>query len=405
MNRFLVVSADCHAGLPLRQYRDYLDPQYREIMDQAAPVELDMANKASASFLIKDINEEWRRGNEAGLSGAWDHDRRIEVLDSDGLAAEVIFPDGVTECNMPPFGAGLGLDTDTGVDPTLQWAGARAHNRWLAELCAQAPERHIGVAIVPLLWDVDEAIQEAKWARDHGLRGVLLPNLTRHHKSYNHTAYHPFWQACEDLGLVVHFHSGAAPREQFFGPGWPAESAEEYVGGVGCYISEVVFWTSRPVTFLIWGGVFEKFPELRVAITETGTTWAIPPWLQLLDHHYHDADFSRKMGDGYKRHLSMSPSEYFNRNVAIGASCISRKDAELCDTIGLKRLMWGSDYPHPEGAWPKTRDSMAKTFSGLPIDHVTAMLGENAVDFYRLDRAALAAVAERIGPSRAELAA
>ena len=405
MDRFIIVSADCHAGLPLRRYRDYLDPQYRELMDQAAPIELELANKAAESFLIKDVNDEWRRGNERGLSGAWDHDRRVAVLDEDGVAAEVIFPDGVTESNMPPFGAGLGLDTGDEIDPALQWAGARAHNRWLAELCAQAPERHVGVAIVPLVWNVDEAIQEARWAREHGLRGVLLPNLTRSHKSYNHVCYHPFWRACEDLRLVVHFHSGAAPREQFFGPGWPSESSDAYVGGVGCYISEIVFWTCRPVTFLIWGGVFEKFPDLRVAITETGTTWAIPPWLRLLDHHYHDADFSRKMGDGYKRQLSMPPSAYFHRNVAIGASCITRNDAELYGETGLKRLMWGTDYPHPEGTWPRTRAELSGTFSGLPTEHVAAMLGENAIDFYRLDRAALSELAERIGPSRAELSA
>ncbi len=404
-NRFIVVSADCHAGLPIDRYRSYLDPQYRDIMDQAVPIEKAMADKASESFLIKEINAEWRRGNEAGLSGAWDHDQRIAVLDADGVAAEVVFPDGVTETNMPPFGGGLGLSTDASVDSELQWAGARAHNRWLAELCAQDRERHVGIAIVPLLWNVDEAIQEAQWAHEHGLRGVLLPNMTRHHKSYNHVQYHPFWRVCEDLGLVVHFHSGSAPHEQFFGPKWPEESPADYIGGVGCYISEIVFWTSRPVTFLIWGGVFETFPKLRVAITETGTTWTLPTWLRLLDHHYRDADFSRKMGDGYKSHLSMAPSDYFHRNVAIGASCITRNDAKLYGEIGLKRLMWGTDYPHPEGTWPTTRDNLAKTFSGLPEKHIADMLGENAVSFYGLDRAALAAIAQRIGPERSQLAA
>ena len=69
----------------------------------------------------------------------------MRVLDGDGIAGEVIFPDGITEMNMPPFGAGLSLPTEN-VVPELQWAGARAHNRWLAELCQMAPERRVGVA-------------------------------------------------------------------------------------------------------------------------------------------------------------------------------------------------------------------------------------------------------------------
>lgn len=73
------------------------------------------------------------------------------MLDADGIAGEVIFVDGITEMNTPPFGAGLSLPTED-IVPELQWAGARAHNRWLAELCAQAPARHCGVAVMPLLW-------------------------------------------------------------------------------------------------------------------------------------------------------------------------------------------------------------------------------------------------------------
>ena len=88
------------------------------------------------------------------LSGAWDHDARLRVLDGDGIAGEILFPDGITEMNSPPFGAGLSLPTEN-VVPELQWAGARAHNRWLAEFVAMAPERRVGVAIVPALWDVD----------------------------------------------------------------------------------------------------------------------------------------------------------------------------------------------------------------------------------------------------------
>ena len=77
---------------------------------------------------------------------------------------------------MPPFGAGLSLPTE-GINAELQWAGARAHNRWIAELCAAAPDRRAGIAIVPALWDVGEAVREVAWAREHGLRGILIPSM------------------------------------------------------------------------------------------------------------------------------------------------------------------------------------------------------------------------------------
>ena len=375
MDRYIVVSSDCHVGLPMAEYREYLDPQYREIMDTALPIETRLSEKASESFLIKEINEEWRRGIEDGLTGAWIHEERIKVLDGDGIAAEVMFPDGVTEMNSPPFGAGIGLSTAEEIVPELQWAGARAHNRWLAEFCSEDPERHVGLAIVPVVWDPQEAVLEARWAAENGLKGVVLPNLTRHHKGYNHTCYHPFWEACEDLGLIVHYHSGGAPHEQFFGTNWPEESPEDHVGAVGAYVSEVLWWTYRPLSFMIWGGVFERFPKLKTIVTETGTCWMVPHWLKLLDHMYHDVQFSRKMGN-FCRHLSLSPSEYFKRNVGIGASCIARADAEERHKLGLTQIMWGSDYPHPEGSWPHSREQMVQSFTGMPDDEIAMMLGE-----------------------------
>ncbi len=404
MSKYIVISSDCHAGLPMAQYRDYVDPKYRETMDLAVPVELDMAGRASDSFLIKDINEEWRAGCGEGLTGAWDYEQRLKVLDGDGVAVEVVFPDGVTEHNSPPFAAGLGLPAHADIDPELQWAGARAHNRWLAEFLSPDPVRHIGIASVPLLWDVEEGIAEARRAHENGLRGVLLPNLTYDHPGYHHARYHPFWEACQDLGLIVHFHSGGAPHSQFFGPKWPEESDPDFIGAMGIYVSEVVFWTFRPLTFMIWGGVFEKFPQLKVVVTETGTCWTLPSWVKLLDHNYSGVEFARKLGN-FHAHLSMAPSEYFRRNVAVGASCILRRDVELRHEIGLPQLMWGTDYPHPEGAWPHSRKQMVDTFQGLPDDEIAAFLGENALRFYGLEREKIAPIAERIGPAREEFQA
>jgi predicted TIM-barrel fold metal-dependent hydrolase len=395
-DRVLVVSSDCHAGLPIADYKPYIDSQYHEMMDAVVPITIEMSKKAEASFLIKEINDEWRSGIEKELTGAWDYEQRVKMLDSDGIAAEVVFPDGITEINTPPFGAGLGLPTKN-IDPELQWAGAMAHNRWLSELCANNPARHIGVGIIPLLWDVEQAIEKVRWCVEHGLTSVMIPSMTHDFPAYNHTKYHPFWQACEDLGVIVHFHSGPADTSAYFGPDFPVGSTEDRPGAMGIYVSEVMWWLYRPLTFMIWGGVFELFPKLKTVITEGGTTWMLPQWLRMLDHNYTDVHHSAKLGD-FRSHLSMKPSDYFARNIGIGASCIPRCDVEAREEVGVDKMMWGSDYPHPEGTWPKTQAILDEVFTGFPEADVRAILGGNAVNFFGLDRDALQVIADKIGP-------
>ena len=200
--RYLVVSTDGHAGLLPEKYRDYLDPQHRERFDREIGAEVAARVAREKDFLIDEFNEKWRAGNGAKLAAAWDSDMRLEVIDADGVTAEVLFPDGITERNAPPFGAGLGL-RPYGVDPELQWAGARAHNRWIAEFCAAAPVRRIGLAIVPMLYDVDAAVREVVWAHEHGLQGILIPALTGDHAPYNHPKYYPVWRACEERAVQL----------------------------------------------------------------------------------------------------------------------------------------------------------------------------------------------------------
>ncbi len=385
MGRYLVISSDCHAGLRPERYRDYLDPKYRDVFDVALPIQIQETEAAAKKFLVADINAEWRKGREQPLSGAWDHDERVKVLDGDGIAGEVIFPDGITEMNMPPFGAGLSLPTEN-IDPELQWAGARAHNRWLAEFCQMAPERRAGVAITPVLWDTDTAVQEIHWAKENGLAGILIPSRWGRLDAYHHPKYDPIWAACEELGMVVHLHSGSAPMEDY----------GDQQGMMGIYITEVVWWSVRPLWFLIWGGVFERHPGLKLVITESTAIW-VPEALQLMDQRYSETHYSAKLGD-FRSHLSLKPSEYFRRNVSLGASCMPRREVELRHEIGLANIMWGSDYPHPEGSWPYTRSQMVESFHGVPKDELAAMLGGNAVELYGFDREKLAPLVARIGP-------
>ena len=206
---------------------------------------------------------------------------------SDGVGAELIYPTvGMLICNHPDF--------------DYKKACFDAYNRWLQSYVAHDPKRLVGLGQTALR-TVKEGIADLERIKAMGFRGVMMPGNPGE-KDYDDPAYDPFWEACEQLGVVVCFHSGAAPNEEFFGPGWPEKADADYPGAMGIYVSEVLWWTYRPLTFLIWGGVFERFPRLKVSFTETGCGWMLPPYLRLLDHNYHDVQFSAKLGD-FRSHL------------------------------------------------------------------------------------------------------
>lgn len=385
MDRYLVISSDCHAGLPPERYRDYLDPRHREAFDRALPLQIENTRRAEEKFLVREFNERWRKGIEKPLTGAWDSGQRVQVLDADGVAAEVLFPDGITEMNSPPFGAGLSLRC-WGVDPELQWAGARAHNRWLAEFCAEVPARRAGIASIPVLYDIDEACREIRLARERGLRGILIPAMWGDFPAYHHPRYEPVWALCQDLGMPVHTHSGPAP------------DFEDLPGMMGIYLMEFVWWAARPLWFLIFGGVFERFPRLKFVVTEV-SEFHLPALLELMDVRASTKHTSGKLGN-FRKHLRLEPRQYFERNCWIGASLLDPLGVSRRHQVGISRMMWGTDYPHPEGLWPNTRQKLLECFRGVPEAELEPLFGANAVSVYDLDAAALRAVADRIGPEK-----
>ncbi|HUS62191.1 MAG TPA: amidohydrolase family protein, partial [Acidimicrobiales bacterium] len=201
--RFMVISADCHAGLPNAEYRDWLDPAFREPFDQSLIERTRQQELAMQGFLNKEFAKEWAEENEEGLRGSWDASRRDKELDADGVVGEVIFPDGdaVMSGASAPFGAGLGQSGDTPPDHLL--AGAQAHNRWLAELCATSPDRRRGIAVVPIAFvDVEVSVAEIRRSFESGLRGgILIPPMWQPGAPYHDVKYDPIWALCQELDL------------------------------------------------------------------------------------------------------------------------------------------------------------------------------------------------------------
>ncbi len=391
MSRYLIISSDCHAGLPTVEYRDYLDPQYRDAFDESV-LRAEAARAAMGDgmgIMDPEFARQWEEENEEGLRGGWDAAHRDKELDADGVAGEILFPvsDAVAGSTSAPFGAGLSMSAD--VEPELMLAGARAHNRWLAELCAVAPERRGGVALAPILHDPDAAVAEIEWAREHGLRGgILIPSLWGKYAPYYDERYDPVWAACQGLDMPVHTHSGAA--------------GGEYGDNIGLYTTETTWWSARPLWFLIWSGVFERYPRLKFVVTECLTSW-VPELLWRMDTGYMREHGSKKLAHNLERKLTMKPSEYFDRNCFMGASTMKRREIALRYEIGVGNIMWGNDFPHPEGTWPHTTEWLRSAFSDVPEDETRQMLGTTAAAVYNFDVDALAPLVARIGPTPEDL--
>lgn len=390
--RYLLISSDAHAGLPLRRYRDYLESRYHAAFDAELPAEMARRQLEKDTFMDEAFEAQWLQGIvPTGLTGAWDSAERERQQDAVGIAGEIIFPDGLTDFNAPPFNAGFTLPVGEGIDPELQWAGARAHNRWIAEFCAESPLRRAGLAVVPVLYDVEAAVAEIRQAKRSGLRGLVIPAVCAPHPEYNSPRYEPIWAVCEELGMVVHTHGGAAP---YYG-----RSTDP--GIMGIYMTEFAWWAYRPVWFLIWAGVFERHPRLQFVVTELGANW-VPLLKSVMDHRFERNHVTAKLGD-YHGELRLRPSEYFDRNVSIGSSFAPRSDVTARHAIGLDNIMWGADYPHPEGLWPEVGGFLRESFHDVPEDERRAMMGLNAAALYGFDVEGLAPLVDRIGPRREDL--
>lgn len=389
----VVVSVDTHVGPRLvEDLRPYCPSTYLDRFDDfVGEADALLASIGGfADFLLKHPNQR--------TAGHYDSAARLADYDYDGIAAGVIFHGSQ---NFVPLPFGPLLPGGKPADPELSAIGLQIYNRWLADFVAQAPHRHVGLAYVPM-GDVDDAIAQVEWAHDHGLKGVNFPAMVDGGLlEYNNPAWDPFWAVCEERRMPLVTHVGARGSATYQGPGATAIIA----------IETGTFYSHRAVWWLIFGGVFERFPGLKHVITETPGNWY--PGLALeLDAVWEMFTTQPEMNAAFFETTPRRPSEYMDRNLFFGASFASPHEAEQAVLHGFQsQLMWGSDYPHLEGTFVHpdgsdmpsvTKLALRNTFCQIPPEHTRRMVGDNAIGVYDLDRAKLSAVAASIGAPTAD---
>ena len=409
-DKVLIISSDCHAGTLPSGYNEYMPAKYHDQANQWwVQYTREMMNRVGTFFDQEAVEAYSDDAGEGGgrmeamsnpsvapndkdlldmLSdpsnpfaprrGEYDAAVRIQELDDDGVAGEIVFP------QMAPFGAGL-MQYRHDVTPELNLEGCRAYNRWLADFCNTNPKRMAGVALINVD-DIDVTVQEIRDAHAAGIwGGVLLPSSTGSFPFYHHPRYEPIWAVCEELDLPIQSHSGWSPD---YG---------DVEAATAMFISEVDMWAQRPFTAMMWSGAFERHPGLKYMLTEVGCGWILEK-LRVLEFKAANPIFKH-----FTKGLTLSPTEYFERNCWIGASFLPAHEGKLRHEIGVDKLMWGSDYPHLEGTWPNTMKALTETFGDYPEQEIRDILGLNAAGAYGFDVNELTPIASEIGPSIAEI--
>ena len=210
------------------------------------------------------------------------------------------------------------------------------------------------------------AVEELKQLAKDGLRGVFVGALPIAGKSFGHADFDPIWATAQDLGMAVGLH--LVVHKKYIGNEWYCDRDPGFM-----FLSMNVIQDPRmALTTMVYDGVFERFPRLRVATIESASGW-VAEWLDRLDYRFSYM--------GHTTQMKRPASEYFERNIWISADPTERTLPYMVELVGDDKFFVGSDYPHAEGFTEPVKKTRA-SLSRLPESSVNKILGENAAKFF-----------------------
>jgi predicted TIM-barrel fold metal-dependent hydrolase len=372
-----VVDADVHVTPPPSFWAEYLSPRFR---DRAPEVESDgefdyivfEGERRKVNLMQSQAGRDFDQYKNAGkLSdmrvGGWMPRQRLRDMDRDGIDLGVIFGGG-------PLQTG---------DLDLYMDSFDAFNRWQSDFCADSDRRLYAAAFLPMV-DVEHTISMMRAAKKRGDVAVNLPAFPQSldkftkkdsvwqamtgdvggERQYRDPEFDPLWAAACELDMAVTFHLGAR--------------VSRYKDKTN-FLPDVVMGKPAMLeipAIMIYGGVFDRFPNLRIGLIESGVGWI--PWAaNYMDRTW---EMQRYWTECAIKH---PPSYYFDQNVY--ASFISDPiGVELRGHPGGKNIMWSSDYPHSETTFPHSHKVIADNFKGVPTAERDWIIAGCAKKFYGL---------------------
>ncbi|MBI3256489.1 MAG: amidohydrolase [Actinobacteria bacterium] len=359
-----VISADSHITEPPDTYLPRIDPKYR---DQAPHL---VEYETGDVFVVPGMKVPVPMGLVAAAGqkpeelrtfgthfadlhrGGWDPVARLADQDRDGVVAEVIYPTvGMAICNHR--------------DIDYKRACMQAYNRWIAEYCSSSPERLVGCGQTAVRTP-QEGIADLHEIKALGLRGVMLPGRPGF-EDYDHHDYDPFWEAAIELGLPLSFHvlttRDMAPVR---GP------------AINSFVN-IIRANQDAIGTLIFSGVFERNPDLKVVCVEADAGW-VPHYMYRMDHAFN----RHRHWLAATTPLTRMPSDYFRENIYV-----TFQDDwvafQVANLLNDERLMWANDFPHSDSTWPWSQEMLAEHTKELTPRQKDRILHDNCAELYGIN--------------------
>lgn len=281
---------------------------------------------------------------------------RIRDMDRDGLAAEVLYPTAALKLYR--------------LDQEIQEAAFRVYNDWVADYAKGAPERLIAVPML-CMYDLDQAIAELKRCYDMGMQGALIWQVPDPKLPLTSDYYDPFWAVAAEMKAPVSMHilTGHSYDQT------KVKGHERARLSVNQKTNDAI----NCMHDMVWSGVFERHPTLKMVIVEAEIGWM--PFIQQQWDYYFARHGARP---GYNYAISRKPSEI----------CAEHVYATFMDDVvgsyllahwGQTNCMWSSDYPHKNTTWPDSKAFIAQQIGGLPKDRQERLVNKNVIELYGLD--------------------
>jgi predicted TIM-barrel fold metal-dependent hydrolase len=300
-------------------------------------------------------NEEFGRRNRLGASNL---EGRLQDMKIEGIDAEIVFPSS-------------GLVSFLIENAEAEAASCRVYNDWHNQFFKNHIETFVRCAILPVR-DLGNAVAEMKRVAALGFTAAMLPSVVPQGvPSYNDDRWDQVFEAAQQLGVVMVLHTGTGRAD-----------VREEKGSGGAIVNYTIQAcdAQKAIVYMVAGGLLDRFPGAKVAAIESGASWL--------------AGLAERMDEVADAHemfvrpkLSLKPSEIIKRQVYASfqydRACIMSRSV-----TGHQALIWGSDYPHHEGTFPRSQDVLAHLFDGIEISKTEKadIVGGNAARLFRLPR-------------------
>lgn len=327
--------------------RPGLDGEYWIVPESTNAEPRPAASFFSAGKTWAEMQEAIKTGFSSAPDFVSDPAARLQAQDRDGISAEVMY-------------ASVGLALFRVEDDVLRQACFQAFNDWAAEYCGYDQKRLVGCAMIDVD-DVQSGASEIERIAKKDLRAAMISGMPLG-RTYDSPDYDPLWAAAQEceVPLTLHVHTN---RKQ------------THAAGIIENVTHAINDVRESLAYILFGGVFDRFPRLKIILAEVDVSW-IPHFLYRTDR------WAKKTAQG--GHLKRLPSDYMRENVWATFLDEGTTIPFTAELYGSDRLLWATDFPHFNSAYPKSAEFAAKSLEALSPDTQQMIAAGNASDLYAL---------------------